>query len=54
MAAYLGGVLRGAFGTYLDAFMLAGLLLLGAALMVLFIGVGGREAEPADAVLAAE
>lgn len=54
MAAYLGGVLRGAFGTYLEAFMLAGLLLLGAALMVLFIGVGGREAEPADAVLAAE
>jgi hypothetical protein len=34
--------------------MLAGLLLLGAALMVLFIGVGGREPEPADVVLAAE
>ncbi len=53
-AAYLGGVSRGAFGTYLEAFMLAGLLLLGAALMVLFIGVGGREPEPADAALAAE
>jgi sugar phosphate permease len=54
LAAYLGGVLRGAFGTYLEAFMLAGLLLLGAALMVLFVGVGGREPEPADAILAAE
>ncbi len=54
LAAYLGGVLRGAFGTYLEAFMLAGLLLLGAALMVLFIGVGGREPEPADAAFAAD
>ena len=54
LAAYLGGVLRGAFGTYLEAFVLSGLLLLGAAVMVLFIGVGGREPEPADAVLAAE
>jgi sugar phosphate permease len=54
LAAYLGGVLRGAFGTYLEAFVLAGLLLLGAAFMVLFIGVGGREPEPVDAVLAAE
>ncbi len=53
-AAYLGGVLRGAFGTYLEAFMLAGLLLLGAAVMVLFIGVGGREPEPVDAAFAAE
>ena len=41
-AAYLGGVSRTAFGTYFEAFMLAGLLLLGAAVMVLFIGVGGR------------
>jgi len=54
LAAYLGGVLRGAFGSYLEAFMLAGLLLMCAALMVLFIGVGGRDPEPADAVLAAE
>jgi sugar phosphate permease len=53
-AAYLGGVSRTAFGTYLEAFMFAGLLLLGAAVMVLFIGVGGRGAEPADAALAAE
>jgi sugar phosphate permease len=53
LAAYLGGVLRGAFGTYLEAFMLAGLLLLGAAVMVLFVGVGGREPGPANAALAA-
>jgi sugar phosphate permease len=54
LAAYLGGVSRGAFGTYLEAFMLSGLLLLGAAVMVLFVGVGGREPEPADAALAAD
>jgi sugar phosphate permease len=44
-AAYLGGVLRITFGTYLEAFMLSGLLCIGAALMVLFIGAGrgGRE-----------
>ena len=54
LAAYLGGVSRGAFGSYLEAFMLAGLLLLGAAFMVLFIGVGGREAEPADGAFGAE
>jgi sugar phosphate permease len=52
-AAYLGGVSRTAFGTYFEAFMLAGLLLIGAAVMVLFIGVSGRGAEPADAVAAA-
>ncbi len=54
LAAYLGGVSRGVFGTYLEAFMVAGLLLIGAALMVLFIGVGGREPEPVDAALAAQ
>ncbi len=53
-AAYLAGVSRGAFGTYLEAFMFSGLLLIGAAFMVLFIGAGGHEAEPADAALAAE
>ncbi|MGH7029370.1 MAG: MFS transporter [Stellaceae bacterium] len=53
-AAYLGGVSRTAFGTYFEAFMVAGLLLMGAAVMVLFVGVGGRGAEPADAALAAE
>ena len=54
LAAYLGGVMRGAFGTYLEAFMLSGLLLLGAAVMVLFIGAGRPEPEPIDAALAAE
>jgi hypothetical protein len=29
-------------------------LLIGAAFMVLFIGAGGREPEPADVALAAE
>ncbi len=41
-AAYLGGVLRIAFGTYLEAFILSGVLLIAAALMVLFVGAGGR------------
>ena len=53
-AAYLGGVSRTVFGTYFEAFMMAGLLLIGAAVMVLFIGISGRGAEPADAALAAE
>ena len=53
-AAYLGGVLRISFGTYLEAFMLAGLLCFAAAAMALLIGAGGRRAEPArDAVPAA-
>jgi sugar phosphate permease len=47
-AAYLGGVLRIAFGTYLEAFMLSGLMCIGAALMVLFIGLG-RPASAAPA-----
>jgi sugar phosphate permease len=41
-AAYLAGVLRIEFGTYLEAFVFSGLLLIAAALMVLFVGVGGR------------
>lgn len=48
-AAYLAGVLRMAFGTYLEAFMLSGVLLIAAALMVLFVGAGGRQPEPAAA-----
>jgi sugar phosphate permease len=53
-AAYLGGLLRISFGTYLEAFVLAGLLCFAAALMSLLIGLGGRRAEPAqDAVPAA-
>jgi sugar phosphate permease len=45
-AAYFGGVLRIGFGTYLEAFILSGLLCVVAALMVLFIGHGRREREP--------
>ena len=44
-AAYIGGVLRIAFGTYLEAFMMSGMLLLAAAIMVLFIGVGRSSRE---------
>jgi len=35
-------VLRITFGTYLEAFILSGILLIAAALMVLFVGTGGR------------
>src|SRR5579875_1580216 len=45
-AAYLGGVARSAFGTYFEAFIFSGLLLLAAAVMVLFVG-SGREPEMA-------
>jgi predicted MFS family arabinose efflux permease len=48
-AAYLGGVLRISFGTYLEAFLLAGLLCFAAALMSLLIGLGRRRAEPVPA-----
>jgi len=54
LAAYLGGMLRISFGTYLEAFLLAGLLCIAAALMALLIGVGGRRTEVVqDAVSAA-
>ncbi len=46
MAAYLGGVLRITYGSYLEAFILSGLLCIAAALMVLLIGAGRREREP--------
>ena len=49
LAAYLGGVLRISFGTYLEAFMVSGLLCIGAAITVLFIGAGRRPGEPAIA-----
>jgi sugar phosphate permease len=39
-AAYMGGVLRSGSGSYFEAFVLAGLMCIGAALMVLFIGAG--------------
>ncbi len=44
LAAYLGGVLRVDLGTYLQAFVLSGLLCLIAALMVLFIGIKRKDA----------
>jgi sugar phosphate permease len=53
-AAYLGGVLRIGFGSYLEAFVLAGLLCIGAALMVLFIGTGRSRREPDAPPLPAE
>jgi len=46
LAAYLGGVLRIAYGSYLEAFMLSGLLCIGAALMVLLISPGRPGHEP--------
>ena len=50
-AAFLAGLLRISYGSYLQAFMAAGALCLLAAVMVLFIGAGGRRREP-DAVAA--
>jgi sugar phosphate permease len=41
MAAFGAGLLRTLFGTYLEAFMLAGLMCLGAAFLVLLIGRRG-------------
>jgi len=40
VAAYLGGALRSGSGSYFEAFVMAGLRCVGAALMVLFIGAG--------------
>jgi sugar phosphate permease len=44
-AAYLAGVLRIAFGTYIEVFMMSGMLLIAAAIMVLFIDVGRDDRE---------
>jgi sugar phosphate permease len=52
-AAYLGGVLRISNGSYLEAFMISGLLCIGAALAVLFIGAGRKGREPLAAPAAA-
>ena len=49
-AAYLGGVLRIAYGTYLEAFILSGILLIAAAVMVLFVGADGRTRQREVAV----
>jgi len=49
--AYFAGVLRNAFGTYFEAFMFSGMLLIAVAVMVLFIGTGrGREPEVEHAI----
>jgi predicted MFS family arabinose efflux permease len=52
-AAYLGGLLRISYGSYMQAFMLSGLLCILAALMVLFIGAGRRRGEPGAVTAAA-
>ena len=44
LTAFTAGALRANFGTYLEAFMLSGLLCIIAALMVLFIGCRSDEA----------
>jgi predicted MFS family arabinose efflux permease len=54
LAAYLGGVLRIFFGSYIEAFLVAGLLCLGASAMALLIGVGSAAAGSAQAAVAAE
>ena len=45
-AAYLGGVLRISFGTYLEAFLFAGLLRFAAAAMALSIGPASGAPSP--------
>jgi sugar phosphate permease len=45
-AAFVAGVLRISYGSYLQAFMLSGLLCIVAAFMVLFIGAGRKRREP--------
>ncbi|HVH73645.1 MAG TPA: MFS transporter [Stellaceae bacterium] len=54
IAAYFGGFMRAELGTYLQAFLLAGMFCFAAALMVLFIGRGRRSPEPMPAGLPAE
>ena len=44
-AAFLAGVLRMDLGTYLEAFVLSGLMCLIAVLMVLFIGFNRKAPE---------
>jgi sugar phosphate permease len=51
LAAYLAGALRLAFGTYLEAFILSGFLLIAVAVMMLFIGAS-REPGPEIAPVA--
>jgi MFS family permease len=53
-AAYLGGLLRISYGSYLEAFVLSGLMCIAAAFMVLFIGAGRRRGEPRGVVAPAQ
>ena len=53
-AAFLAGVLRISYGSYLQAFMLSGVMCIGAAVMVLFIGAGGSRREPEGVAAAAQ
>jgi predicted MFS family arabinose efflux permease len=46
LIAFAAGVLRVELGSYLEAFMLSGLLCFCAAIMVLFIGRSGRAQQP--------
>jgi hypothetical protein len=52
-AAYLAGILRITFGTYFEAFILSGILLIAAAGMVLFVGASRNGGEPEAAATAA-
>jgi len=49
LAAFLAGLLRISYGSYLQAFMLSGIMCIIAAVMVLFIGAG-RSSRPKQAV----
>ena len=53
-AAYLGGLLRISYGSYLEAFVLSGVMCIVAAFMVLFIGAGRRRGEPQGVVAPAQ
>jgi sugar phosphate permease len=53
-AAFLAGVLRITYGSYLQAFVLSGLLCIVAALMVLFIGAGRQRGQSELAAAAAQ
>jgi sugar phosphate permease len=52
-AAYLSGVLRSGSGSYFEAFVIAGLMCVGAALMVLLIGAGAAGQSRRDTPSAA-
>ena len=53
-AAFLAGLLRISYGSYLQAFMLSGVMCIGAAVMVLFIGAGGSRRESEGVAAAAQ